>query len=174
MDNTNATPLQLQAKLSGEIHREALKRDYIINDAIMVEKLNELGEKYVASWLSDSEFYATFKGNMVGYYLGLAVNALCGGLTYADAWADGDDRISKIKYDEIYDGGVWNNVFILLEMNDNNERKDFQNFIIEMYEKWVVMLKDYFKAENANEYILKTMCAFFQLGVTLRLDILGY
>lgn len=174
MDNTNATPLQMQAILSNDIHREAQKRDYIINDAIMVEELNTLGEKHVASWLSDSEFYGTFKGNMVGYYLGIAVNALCGGLVCSDAWADGDDRLSKIKYDEIYEGGVWNNVFILLEMNDAADRKDFQNFIIEMYEKWVVLLKDRFQEDGANEYILKTMCAFFQLGVTLRLDILGY
>ena len=174
MENTNVTPLSLMAKLSGEIHREALKRDYIVNDAIMVEKLNDLGEKYMAQWLSDAEFYETFKGNMVGYYLGLCVNALCGGLTFADAWADGDDRLTKIKYDEIYEGGAWNNVFVLLEMTDNNEKKDFQNFVIEMYEKWVVLLKDYFKTKKANEYILKTLCAFFQLGVTLRLDILGY
>lgn len=174
MDNTNANSLALQAKLSGEIHTAARERDYIINDMIMVEKLNSYSEKYIADWLSNSEFYATFKGNMVGYYLGVCVNALCGGLVYADAWADGDDRISKIKYDEIYDGGVWNNIFVLLEMTDNNEKKDFQNFIIEMYEKWVVLLKDYFHTDNANEYILKTLCAFFQLGVTLRLDILGY
>lgn len=174
MENTNATPLSLQAKLSNELHRAAQERDYIINDAIMVEKLNELAPKHVASWLSDSEFYATFKGNMVGYYLGLSVNALCCGLSCADAWADGDDRLSKIKYDEIYEGGVWNNVFVLLEMTDNNERKDFQNFMIEMYEKWVVLLKDYFQTSDANEYILKTLCAFFQLGVSLRLDILGY
>ena len=174
MENTNVNSLALQAKLSGEIHWIARERDYIVNDVIMVENLNALGEKYIADWLSDSEFYSTFKGNMVGYYLGICVNALCGGLVYADAWADGDDRLSKIKYDEIYDGGVWNNVFVLLEINDNNKCKEFQNFIIEMYEKWVVLLKDYFQSEKANEYILKTMCAFFQLGVTLRLDMLGY
>lgn len=174
MDNKNTSPLNLMAKLSGQIHLEAKKRDYITNDAIMVEALTIEGEKYVGLWLSDSEFYSTFKGNMVGYYLGIAVNSLAGGLSYADAWADGDDRLSKIKYDEIYEGGVWNNIFVLLEMNDNNERKDFQNFIIEMYEKWVVLLKDFFKSDKAHEYILKTMCAFFQFGVTLRLDILGY
>ncbi len=174
MENTNPTPLSLMAKLSGQLHLEAKNRDYITNDAIMVEELALCGEKYLASWLSDSEFYSTFKGNMVGYYLGIAVNALAGGLEYADAWADGGDRVSKIKYDGIYEGGVWNNVFVLLEMNDSNERKDFQNFIIEMYEKWVVLLKDIFQQEGANEYILKTLCAFFQLGISLRLDILGY
>jgi len=174
MEEKNITPFSMLAEFSASIHKAALERDYIINDAIMVEELNSCAEKYLASWLSDSEFYATFKGNMVGYYLGIAVNALCGGLSYADAWADGDDRISKIKYDEIYDGGVWNNVFVLLEMTDDNSKKDFQNFIIELYEKWVVLLKDRFQAPGANEYILKTMCAFFQLGVTLRLDILGY
>lgn len=174
MDNLNSTPISLLSELSATLHISAQKRDYLITDAIMVEKLTEVGEKYVADWLSDSEFYTTFKGNMVGYYLGISVNALCGGMVCADAWADGEDRLSKIKYDEIYEGGVWNNVFVLLEMTDDNEKKDFQNFIIEMYEKWVVALKDYFKHEKANEYILKTMCAFFQLGVSLRLDILGY
>lgn len=174
MNNKSVTPLSLQAELSALIHRSARERDYIINDAIMVEKLSQTGEKYTADWLFDSEFLQTFKGNMVGYYLGICVNCLCGGLSCADAWADGDNRLDSIKYDEIYDGGVWNNVFVLLEMTDDNEKKDFQNFIIEMYEKWVVLLKDYFKNDNANEYILKTLSAFFQLGVSLRLDILGY
>lgn len=174
MDNKTQSPLSMQAELSALIHKEAQKRDYIVNDAIMVEKLSEIGEKYTADWLSDEEFSDTFKGNMVGYYLGICVNCLCGGLSCADAWADGDNRLEKIKYDEIYEGGVWNNVFVLLEMTDPNECKDFQNFIIELYEKWVVLLKDYFKSENAKEYILKTLSAFFQLGVSLRLDILGY
>jgi len=174
MDNLNKTPLSLLAKLSSCLHQTATQREFLSNEAIMVEQINSYAEKYVASWLSDSEFYNTFKGNMVGYYLGIAVNSLCGGLFYADAWADGDNRLSKIKYDEIYEGGVWNNIFVLLETTDNNLRKDFQNFIIEMYEKWVVLLKDYFHTPKANDYILKTMCAFFQLGVSLRLDILGY
>ena len=158
MNNKSVTPLSLQAELSALIHRSARERDYIINDAIMVEKLSQTGEKYTADWLFDSEFLQTFKGNMVGYYLGICVNCLCGGLSCADAWADGDNRLDSIKYDEIYDGGVWNNVFVLLQMT----------------EKWVVLLKDYFKNDNANEYILKTLSAFFQLGVSLRLDILGY
>lgn len=174
MDKNMQSPLSLQAQFSASLHREAQKRDYIVNDAIMVEKLTELGEKYTADWLSDEEFSATFKGNMVGYYLGICVNCLCGGLSCADAWADGDNRLENIKYDEIYEGGVWNNIFVLLEMTDPNECKDFQNFIIELYEKWVVLLKDYFSLNNANEYILKTLSSFFQLGVSLRLDILGY
>jgi hypothetical protein len=174
MDKKILSPLSLQAELSAMLHREARKRDYIVNDAIMVEKLSELSEKYTADWLSDEEFSSTFKGNMVGYYLGMCVNGLCGGLSCADAWADGDNRLDKIKYDEIYEGGVWNNVFVLLEMTDPNECKDFQNFIIELYEKWVVLMKDYFKENNATEYIIKTLSAFFQLGVSLRLDILGY
>lgn len=174
MDKNMQSPLSLQAQFSASLHREAQKRDYIVNDAIMVEKLTEIGEKYTADWLSDAEFSATFKGNMVGYYLGICVNCLCGGLSCADAWADGDNRLENIKYDEIYEGGVWNNVFVLLEMTDPNECKDFQNFIIELYEKWVVLLKDYLSLENSNEYILKTLSSFFQLGVSLRLDILGY
>ncbi len=174
MDKKISSPLSLYAELSALIHKEAQKRDYIVNDAIMVEKLSEIGEKYTADWLADEEFIETFKGNMVGYYLGICVNCLCGGMSCADAWADGDNRLDKIKYDEIYEGGVWNNVFVLLEMTDPNECKDFQNFIIELYEKWVVLMKDYFKQSNAREYILKTLSAFFQLGVSLRLDILGY
>jgi len=69
---------------------------------------------------------------------------------------------------------VWNNIFVLLEMKGDSNCKDFQNFIIEMYEKWVVMLKDYFKADDAGKYISTSLAAFFQLGVSLRLDILGY
>lgn len=174
MDNNLKTPNELFNIFLVDIHKAAYEKMYTETDAIMVRELLDAGFEYTRSWLKDSEFYLTFKGNMVGYYLGLCVNCLGGGLEYADAWADGGDRMSKIKYDEIYDGGVWNNIFVLLEMDNPDERKDFQNFIIEMYEKWVVLIKDYLKTDKANEYIIYTVTAFFQLGVTLRLDILGY
>lgn len=157
-----------------ELHKAAQAKGYTEKDAIMVEELLERGFRYSLDWLADTEFYSTFKGNMVGYYLGLCVNCLCGGLAMADAWADGDNRLFGMKYDEIYDGGVWNNVFVLVEMTSDSDKKDFQNFIIEMYEKWVVELKDYFKLPGANDYISKTLAAFFQLGVTMRLELLGY
>lgn len=174
MLNEIKTPKDIYSDVLIKIHRAALERNYITQDAIMVEEITDKGFEYSADWLDDEEFYATFKGNKVGYYLGLCVNCLCGGMVYADAWAYGGDTIDKIKYDEIYDGGVWNNIFVLLEMKGENNCKDFQNFIIEMYEKWVVLLKDYFKSDDANKYISTSLAAFFQLGVTLRLDILGY
>ncbi len=174
MENTQKTPRKIYKDILIKLHKSALERGYIIKDAIMVEELLDMGFKFSADWLSDTEFYETFKGNMVGYYLGLCVNCFACGLSTADAWADGDNRLIKIKYDEIYEGGVWNNIFVLLEMTDNNERKDFQNFMIEMYEKWVVDMKDCFDMPGANEYISVSLGAFYQLGVTMRLDILGY
>ena len=173
MLNDLKTPKEIYTDVLVSIHKSALERDYMTQDAIMVETLSEKSFEYSAEWLADEEFYATFKGNMVGYYLGICVNCLCGGMIYADLWADGGTEL-KIKYDEIYEGGVWNNIFVLLEMNGDNDRKDFQNFIIEMYEKWVVILKDYFKEDEAKKYISTSAAAFFQLGVSMRLDILGY
>lgn len=174
MENNTKTSRELFKTILVTVFKAAADRDYIQKEAIMVEELLDKGFSFSHQWLSDTEFYQTFKGNMVGYYLGLCVNCFCGGLVMADAWADGGERMSQIKYDEIYDGGVWNNVFVLLEMSSDNDKKDFQNFIIEMYEKWVVELKDYFKLPGANDYIAKTLAAFFQLGVTMRLEILGY
>lgn len=172
--NKMKTSRELFKNILIELHKAAQAKGYTEKDAIMVEELLERGFRYSLDWLADTEFYSTFKGNMVGYYLGLCVNCLCGGLAMADAWADGDNRLSGMKYDEIYDGGVWNNVFVLVEMTSDSDKKDFQNFIIEMYEKWVVELKDYFKLPGANDYISKTLAAFFQLGVTMRLELLGY
>ncbi len=172
--NEPKTSRELFKNILIELHKAAQAKGYTEKDAIMTQELLDRGFRFSFDWLADTEFYETFKGNMVGYYLGLCVNCLCGGLAMADAWADGDDRLSSMKYDEIYDGGVWNNVFVLLEMTSDNDKKDFQNFIIEMYEKWVVELKDYFKLPGANDYISKTLAAFFQLGVTMRLELLGY
>ncbi len=168
------TPQELFKEILISIHLSAKKREYIEKDAIMVKELTEKGFGISREWLSDAEFYETFKGNMVGYYLGLCVNCFATGLLMADAWADGGNALSGIKYDQIYDGSVWDNIFVLLEIKPNDQRKDFQNFIIEMYEKWVVALKDYFSVSNAREYISKTLSAFFELGVTMRLEILGY
>lgn len=174
MENKQKTPSELYKSLLVDIHKQAMERAYTEKEAIMVEELLDKGFKYALDWLGDTEFYNTFKGNMVGYYLGLCVNCLGGGMAMADAWADGGSRMESIKHDDIYEGGVWNNIFVLLEMSSDSEKKDFQNFIIEMYEKWVVALKDYFKVPGANEYIARTLAVFFQLGVTLRLDLLGY
>lgn len=168
------TPQELFKEILISIHLSAKEREYIEKDAIMVARLTEKGFQISREWICDAEFKDAFKGNMVGYYLGLCVNCFATGLLMADAWADGGDALSCIKYDRIYDGGVWDNIFVLLEMKPAGDRKDFQNFIIEMYEKWVVALKDYFSLQNANEYIEKTIAAFFTLGVTMRLELLGY
>ncbi len=168
------TSQELFKEILINIHLSAKKREYIEKDAIMVAQLTEKGFQISQQWLCDAEFKDTFKGNMVGYYLGLCVNCFATGLLMADAWADCGYALSRIKYDQIYDGVVWDNIFVLLEMKPDGDRKDFQNFIIEMYEKWVVALKDYFALPNANEYIEKTISAFFVLGVTMRLEILGY
>ena len=99
-----------------DIHLSAKQRDYIEKDAIMVEELSDKGFEVSRLWLGNSEFFDTFKGNMVGYYLGLCVNCFASGLSMADAWSDGENAYSDTRYDQIYDGGVWNNIFILLEM----------------------------------------------------------
>ena len=174
MNDNKVKPIDIYKKVLIDIHKASKEKDYITKDAIMVESLSEKSFKCADDWLKDSEFYETFKGNMVGYYLGISVNLLCLGMTYASMWANSESSIGDIKYDSIYDGGVWNNIFVLMEMKTDNEKKDFQNFVIELYESWVVTLKDYIKHPNANEYITISMSAFFALGVTLVLDILGY
>ena len=168
------TSKELFKEILVDIHLAAKQREYTEKDAIMVEELSAKGFEVSLKWLGNTEFYDTFKGNMVGYYLGLCVNCFATGLAMSDAWSDGANSFSDVKYDDIYDGGVWNNVFVLLEMKSDSDKKDFQNFIIELYEKWVVALKDYFQLPNANEYIANSIAAFFQLGVTMRLEILGY
>ena len=174
MIDNELKPIDIYKKVLVDIHKASKEKDYITKDAIMVESLSDKSFICAKDWLKDAEFYQTFKGNMVGYYLGISVNLLCLGMTYASLWANSESSVNDIKYDSIYEGGVWNNIFVLMEINNDNDKKDFQNFVIELYEKWVVTLKDYFKHPDANEYISVSLSAFFALGVTLVLDILGY
>jgi len=97
MSNELKTPKEIYTDVLVAIHKAALERDYITQDAIMVEELLDKAFSYSSDWLCDGEFYATFKGNMVGYYLGVCVNCLCGGMVCADAWADGGDALGNLK-----------------------------------------------------------------------------
>ena len=93
---------------------KAMEEDYIVDELVMIPELTEISRKYSMDWLKDEEFKSTFKGNTTGYYLGLCANSVGGGMLFANAWADNYKEFNSLKYDELYDGSVWENIFICL------------------------------------------------------------
>ena len=107
---------------------KAKENDYTGEELVMIPELMESGRGYVMQWLKDEEFKATFKGNTTGYYLGLCANAVGGGMMYANAWADSSLKFDALKYDDLYDGSVWENIFTLAELGNNEEKTNFRKF----------------------------------------------
>ena len=150
------------------------EKDYIEDELIMIPELSEVALQYSMEWLKNEEFKATFKGNTTGYYLGLCANAIGGGMLYSSAWADNIKEFNSLRYDEIYDGSVWENIFILAEANTDTEKTKFRELIIYLFETWVKSVYEYLALDNAGEYLIESMRAFFLIGSSIKLCILGY
>lgn len=153
---------------------KAISEDYIGDELVMIPELSDTGREYSMQWLKDEEFKGVFKGNTTGYYLGLCANAIGGGMLYASAWADNIREYNKLRYDEIYDGSVWENIFILAEANTDADKTKFRKFVIVLFEAWVKEVYEYLQADNAGDYLIESFRAFFLIGVGIKLCILGY
>ena len=152
----------------------AKQEDYIDKELVMIPELAETSRRYTMEWLKDEEFKATFKGNTTGYYLGLCANAIGGGMLYASTWADNIRQYSALRYDELYDGSVWENIFILAEASSDAEKTAFRGFVIKLFEAWVKSVYEYLQTENAGDYLIESFRAFFLLGAGIKLCVLGY
>ena len=167
---------------SGEFFKNTLKmlsdkaceNGYIGDKLVMIPELMESGKGYVMQWLKDEEFKSTFKGNTTGYYLGLCANALGGGMMYANAWADSSALFDALKYDDLYDGSVWENIFSLAEIKTDGEKTELRKFVLVIFEEWVKNVYPYLGADNAGDYLIESFNAFFQLGAGIKLCTLGY
>jgi len=153
---------------------KARQEEYIDDELIMIPELNETSRKYSMDWLKDEEFKSTFKGNTTGYYLGLCANAVGGGMLFASAWADNIKEFNSLRYDELYDGSVWENIFILSESHSDAEKTEFRGFVIKLFEIWVKEVYTYLELSNAGDYLIESFRAFFLIGAGIKLCVLGY
>lgn len=153
---------------------KASENDYMDDELIMIPQLVETGRQYVMKWLSDTAFKDTFKGNTTGYYLSLCANAVGGGMMYASSWADSENKLRELKYDALYDGSVWENIFALAELGTAAEKTEFQKFIICLFEAWVKEAVPYLSCENAGDYLIESFNAFFLVGAGIKLCTLGF
>lgn len=158
-------------KLLANVTRDA---EYIEEELIMIPELDAPSRRYAMDWLKDEEFKATFKGNTTGYYLGLCTNAVGGGMLYASAWADNIKKFDMLRYDELYDGSVWENIFILAEAHTDAEKTNFRAFVIKLFETWVKSVYEYLSLDNAGDYLIESLRAFFLIGAGIKLCTLGY
>ena len=152
----------------------ASQEEYTDSELVMIPELDSPSRSYAMSWLKDEEFKSTFKGNTTGYYLGLCTNAIGGGMLYASAWADNIKKFDLLRYDELYDGSVWENIFILSEAHTDVEKTDFRAFVIKLFEAWVKSVYEYLSLDNAGDYLIESMRAFFLVGAGIKLYLLGY
>lgn len=153
---------------------KAKELDMLGDEIAMVPAIVSSAGQYVVNWMKDENFKAAFKGNTTAYYLALCANCIGGGMMYADAWADSENRFSDIKYDDLYDGSVWENIFSLAEAKSDDEKTAARKNIMVLFEEWVKNIYGYMEREDAGEYLIKSFEAFFCIGASMRFYIIGY
>ena len=174
LGNEFRTPVQLFEAALSQMHHIAHDKSYVSQDSVIIEELIAQGKTTVVGWLCDEEFKSGFENNPTSYYFGIAVNLLVSGMYYADVWVNNNKDISGVKYADIYEGGLWNNVQRLLEDKTDEGKQKFQSFSRELFDIWLSLVKSYNKLSNFGEYIVDTMVSFFQIGVCIKLTVFGY
>ncbi len=168
LGNEFRTPVQLFEAILTQMHLHSLEKSYVSNNSVFIEELIAQGKTCVVSWLCDEEFKSGFENNPTSYYFGIAVNLLVCGMYYADVWVNNNKDISQVKYTDIYEGGLWNNVMRLIEDTNDAAKVSFQSFSRELFDIWTSYVKPYNKLSNFGEYIVDTMVTFFQIGVCVK------
>lgn len=172
-NNEYKTPTQLFEYVLLEMQDIARKDELIGDETIMVPELIVHGKAFILKWLECDEFKQTFKGNATRYYFGIAVNALVGGMYYAQVYNQNSEAIGDIEFDDIYEGGLWNNVYDLLEDPTDSSKGQFKLAANDMFSVWSGAVKPYFKLTDAAKYLVDSLVAFFQLGIEIKYSILG-
>lgn len=174
LGNEFRTPVQLFEAVLSSMHSYSNERGYVSQNSIVIEELIAQGKTNVISWLTDDEFKSGLNNNPTSYYFGIAVNVLVSGMYYADVWENNNKYIKDVKYTDIYDGGLWNNILRLIEDKTDEGQIKFKNFLKELYDIWTGYVKSYTKLSNFGEYIIDTMVSFFQIGVCIKLSLFDY
>lgn len=175
LGNEFRNPVQLFEQIFIKMHSVATDMSFVSADSIINEELMAYGKTCSIAWLCDKEFKSGLEKNATSYYFGIGTNLLVCGMYFADIWANNDGDLSGVKYTDIYDnGGLWNNVVRLLEDPTDESKKQFQILSKDLFDIWSNHIRPYWKLSNAGEYLIDTMTAFFQIGVCIKLSLLGY
>lgn len=173
LGNEFRNPVQLFEKIYIEMHSHASAMSFADSDTYINEELMAYGKTCSIAWLCDKEFRAGLEKNATSYYFGLGTNLLVCGMYFAEIWANNDGDLSGVKYTDIYEGGLWNNVYRLLEDETDESKNQFQLLSKDLFGIWSANVKPYWKLSNAGEYLIDTMTAFFQIGVCIKLSLMG-
>lgn len=174
LGNEFRTPVQLFEAVLSSMHSYANEKQYVSQNSIIIEELVAQGKTNVIAWLSDEEFKSGLNNNPTSYYFGIAVNVLVSGMYYSDVWVNNNKNIKDVKYTDIYEGGLWNNINRLIEDKSDEKQNEFRSFLKDIFDIWTNYIKPYNKLSNFGEYIIDSMVAFFQMGVCIKLSLFNY
>ncbi len=166
------TPTELYGFIYNELLDIAQRAEFV-DDNTIIPELVPYSKAFVLKWLECDEFKDTFKGNATRYYFGIATNALVGGMYYAKVYCKSPDKISEIQFDDIYNGGLWKNVYELLEDPTDASSNQFKLMTSDMFNIWSKSIKPYFSKTDAALYLTDTLTAFFHVGIAIEYTILG-
>ena len=154
-----------------ELHRILRLEGSKTGDITLVPDLLERGKGFIMTWLKDASLKETYADDAQMYYYNVACIAFCGGIAYADAW---DKDITQVKTG-IVDTLLASQRDIsalaadILDIDDSGQYK-FHKLEDKLFEVFLEIMSPYWDKEDPRPFLFQGLLAFFQTGVSYRLD----
>lgn len=153
-----------------ELHR-VLRMSGKSGDIAQIPDLSERGKRFIMTWLRDERLKNAFSNDPKMYYYNVACNVFCGGIAYADAW---DKDIAQVKagfVDTLL--AAQSDLFSLacdilgLDGDDKNRLHKLED---DLFSVFLQLLEPCWEKEDPRPYLFCGLLAFFQTGVSYRMD----
>lgn len=158
-------------KVNIELHREVRVFSEKTGDIMLIPDLLERGKAFIMTWLKDESLRKEFQNDACMYYYNIACIAFCGGVAYADAW---DKDITQIKtgaVDTILASAQDTAALAtdILGLDDGGRRK-LHRLEDKLFEVFLRLMEPYWDKEDPRPFLFQGLLAFFQTGLSYRLD----
>ncbi len=154
-----------------ELHKIAKESGIKTADMVIIPDLLERGKRFIMTWLRDVPLKEAFKNDAQMFYYNVACIAFCGGIAYADAW---DKDIAQIKT-----GAV--DTILASQRNipalaadilglDSDGAQRLHQLEDSMFSRFLSLMSEYWEKEDPRPFLFQGLLAFFQTGVSYRLN----
>lgn len=154
-----------------ELHKISGASDSRSADMVIIPDLLERGKRFIMTWLKDVPLKEAFKNDAKMFYYNVACIAFCGGIAYADAW---DKDIAQIKtgaVDTIL-ASQRNIPALAADILSLDEQEKHKLHMLEdsMFSEFLKLMSPYWEKEDPRPFLFQGLLAFFQTGVSYRLN----
>lgn len=141
-------------------------------DMMLVPDLLDRGKHFIMTWLKDEGFREHFEGDAMMYYYNIACIAFCGGVAFADAF---EKDVSQVKLGFVdtllaSQPDLTSLVHDILGITGQSQKDDYRRMLDNMFSYFLQELEPYWDKEDPRPFLFQGLMAFFQTGISYRLN----